>query len=149
MDLFYLLNVIALIVGGILALSGLIIANQPNAKDLIGKLLPYQAFIGVALLGLGVINLLWWLTHGLFTFLTNAPLFGVTILAVIVTSILLGFLFGMPQIAKWMPNAGAAEQKGRELSTKLAPFQVIIGLVGLGAALLALLFRLHVLTVGW
>jgi hypothetical protein len=149
MDLIYLLNVIALIVGGILAVSGLIVAKKPDAQQMIDKLRPYQAIIGVTLLGLGVINLIWWLGNHLFTFLSHAPLFGFTILAMIVTSILLGFLFGMPQIAKWMPGENATEQKAMELSKKLAPFQVIIGLVGLGAALLALLYRFNILKIGW
>jgi hypothetical protein len=57
----------------------------------------------------------------------------------VVTSILLGFMFGMPQIAKWMPGDGGAEHKGMELAKKLAPFQVILGVVGIVAALLVLL----------
>ncbi len=61
------------------------------------------------------------------------------------SAIQLGFMFGMPQIAKWMPGEGGAEQKGMELSRQLAPFQVIIGLVGIGSSLLALLFALRIL----
>ncbi|TMQ26004.1 MAG: hypothetical protein E6J90_04825 [Deltaproteobacteria bacterium] len=124
MDLINWLNIVVLIAGGILAASGLIVAKKPDAKQLIDKLVPYQAVIGVALLALGLIHLLWW-------------------------SILLGFLFGMPQIAKWMPGQGGAENKGMELSNKLAPYQGILGLVGLAAALLALLYRLHILSVGF
>lgn len=144
MDLIYFMNVIALIAGGILAVSGLIVAKKPDAKRLINRLVPYQALIGVALLGLGTVHLLWWLGHGLLGLLTRAPLFGVTILALTVTSILLGILFGMPQIAKWMPGQGAVEKKGMKLSKQLAPFQVIIGLIGLGAALLALLYHFRI-----
>jgi hypothetical protein len=144
MDLIYFMNVIALIAGGILAVSGLIVAKRPDAKRLIGKLVPYQAVIGVALLGLGTVNLLWWLGHGLLGLLTRAPLFGVTILALTVTSILLGILFGMAQIATWMPGQGAVEKRGMKLARQIAPFQVIIGLIGLGAALLALLYHFRI-----
>jgi hypothetical protein len=144
MDLIYFMNVIALIVGGILAVSGLIVAKRPDAKRLIGKLVPYQAVIGVALLGLGTVNLLWWLGHGLLGLLTRAPLFGVTILALTVTSILLGILFGMARIATWMPGQGAVEKRGMKLARQIAPFQVIIGLIGLGAALLALLYHFRI-----
>jgi hypothetical protein len=147
MSLINLLNLLVLMAGGILATSGVIIAKQPNAKALIDKLVPYQALIGVAMLGLGVVNLLGWLGNHLLTLLSHAPLFGFTILAMTVTSILLGIMFGMPQIAKWLPGQGVAEQKGLELSRQLAPFQVIIGLIGLGAALLALLYQLQILSI--
>lgn len=147
MDLIYLLNMLALIAGGILAVSGLIIAKKPDAKQVIDKLVPYKALIGVAMLALGVVHLLWWFGNHLLMFLSNVPLFGLTILGMTVTSILLGFLFGMPQIAKWMPGEGDTEKKAMELSRRLAPFQVILGIVGLVSALLALLYRLHILAV--
>ncbi len=135
------INVLLLIVGGILAISALIVAKKPDAKEWIDKLVPYQAIIGVALLAVGILDLLGHL-GAVLHLLKNAPVYAIVWLAVMVTSILLGFLFGMPQIAKWMPDQRAAEQKGLELSNKLAPYQVIIGLIGLGAALLWLLYRL-------
>jgi hypothetical protein len=144
-----LLNALLLIVGGILAVSSLIVAKKPDAKPLIDKLVPYQALIGVILLAFGIVNLLRALGDHLFTIIRFAPLFGLTVLAMCVVSILLGFLFGMPQIAKWMPGENAAEKKGLELSSKLAPYQVILGIIGLIAALLFLLYRFHILTVGW
>ena len=134
------INILLLIVGGILAISALIVAKKPDAKEWIDKLVPYQAIIGVALLAVGFLDFLRYL-GAVLHLLKDAPVHGIVWLAVMVTSILLGFLFGMPQIAKWMPNHGAAEQKGLELSNKLAPFQVIIGLIGLGAALMLLLYR--------
>lgn len=140
-----LLNTLVLIAGGMLAASSVIIAKKPNAKDLIDKLVPYQAMIGVAMLGLGIIHLLWWLGHHLFDMIARVPLYGLTMLAMCVTSILLGFMFGMPQLVKWMPGHRAAEQKGMALARQLAPFQVIIGLVGLLSALLVLLYRFGIL----
>jgi hypothetical protein len=147
MNLITLLNTLVLIAGGILAASSVIIAKKPNAKDLIDKLVPYQAMIGVAMLGLGVVHLLWWLGRGLFGMIGHVPLYGLTMLALTVTSILLGFMFGMPQIATWMPGQGATEQKGMELAKQLAPYQVILGIVGLGAALLALLYGFGILSI--
>jgi hypothetical protein len=135
-----LINILLLIAGGILATSALIVAKKPDAKQWIDKLVPYQAIIGVALLAVGVLDLLRWL-GALRHLLPDAPVHVVVWLAVIVTSILLGFLFGMTQIAKWLPGHAAAEQKGRELSNKLAPYQLIIGVIGLGAALLLFLYR--------
>ena len=140
-----LINTLVLIVGGILAISSLIVAKKPDAKELIDKLVPYQAVIGIALLALGIVNLLRALGNHLIDVLKLLPLYGITFLAMCVTSILLGFMFGMPQIAKWMPGEGAAEQKGMELSKKLAPYQVTIGIIGLVAALMMLLYRFRIL----
>jgi len=139
------INALVLIAGGILAVSSLIVAKKPDAQKLIDKLVPYQAIIGVALLVLGIINLIRGLGNHLIDILRIVPLFGLTYLAMCVTSILLGFMFGMPQIAKWLPGEGPTEQKGMELSRKLAPYQILIGLVGLVAALLMILYRLRIL----
>jgi hypothetical protein len=139
------INALVLIAGGILAVSSLIVAKKPDAQKLIDKLVPYQAIIGVALLVLGIVNLIRVLGNHLFDILRIVPLFGLTYLAMCVTSILLGLLFGMPQIAKWLPGEGPAEQKGMELSKKLAPYQILIGIVGLVAALLMILYRLRIL----
>jgi hypothetical protein len=143
-----LINALVLIVGGILAVSGLIVAKKPDAKQLLDKLMPYQAMIGVALLALGVLNLLRWLGT-VFSMISAVPLFGFSILAMIVTSILLGFMFGMPQIAKWMPGNNNAEQKGMALSAKLAPYQVIIGMIGIVAGFLMVLYRFGILGMGY
>jgi hypothetical protein len=140
-----LINALVLIVGGILAVSGLIVAKKPDAKELIDKLVPYQAIIGIALLAFGIVNLVRGLGNHIFDILKVLPLFGITYLAMCVTSILLGFMFGMPQIAKWLPGEGATEQKGMELSKKLAPYQVIIGIIGLVSALLMVLYRFGIL----
>jgi len=124
-----------LIAGGILATSSLIVAKKPDAKELIAKLAPYQAIIGVALLGFGVFNLIRGLQ--IFKFISVIPVMAITSLAMIFSAILLGLLFGMPMVAK-MSASGAA--KGEEIAKKFAPFQVLIGLVGIGSSLLFLLF---------
>jgi hypothetical protein len=137
---------IVLILAGILGASGLIIAKKPSAAELIAKITPYQAFFGVFLLVWGIIS---WIRFGfveLFKF--HHGLAGLTVFGAIFSSILIGFLFGMPQIAAWIPGESKAENKAVELSKKLAPFQVILGLASMAFGLLALLYQLRILKVG-
>jgi len=143
MDLLIFLNAIALILGGILAVSGLILSKKPDAKRFIDALTPFQALIGVAMLALGLINFLRGfkqLTSG-----TAGTLAGGAGLCMMFAAILLGLLFGMPQIAKWIPGDSSAEQKALELTRKIAGFQVLIGLIGLAASLVVLLYQFKIL----
>jgi hypothetical protein len=139
-----LITPILLILGSILAISGLIIAKKPDAKAMIDRLSPYQAMIGVFMLATGI----WWLLRwgGQLIQLDSAVL-AACIWAVIAVSILLGALFGMPQIAKWIPGESPAEQKALELSQKVAPYQVALGVIGLASAFVYLLFRFNVFHV--
>ena len=123
-----------LIVAGILALSAFIVAKKPDAKALIDKLVPFQAFVGVGLLVLGVLYLL---LNGIdfLRAMSVAPIPAVIALAAIVSGIVLGALFGMPQIVKWIPGESNAEQKALQISQKAAPYQMLFGIVALGSAL--------------
>jgi hypothetical protein len=140
-----ILHIALLILGGILATSAFIVAKKPDAKKMIDKLVPFQAAIGVALLVVSIIN---WLRIGLidlFRLLKWWPLGGITLIAAVFSGILLGALFGMPQIAKWIPGDSSAEQKALELSKKVAPIQMMVGMIALGAGFLALLIELGIL----
>ena len=144
MDGLTVINAIVAILGGILAISGLIVSKRPDARQMIDKLVPYQAFIGVGLIALGVINFLRSISY--LTALFNVNLiFGAALLSMIGTSILLGALFGMPQIVKWIPGDSPAEQKAQEITQKLAPFQVILGMIALVASLLVLLYQFEII----
>lgn len=118
-----------LILGGVLAAAGLIVAKRPDAAKYIEKIQPYQALIGFALLGVGVWTLLRWIAF-LPGMIKDKPFNGLVVVATIVASILLGCMFGMPILAR-MSAQGA--QKGNELAQRMAPFQVLIGLVGIAA----------------
>jgi uncharacterized membrane protein YgdD (TMEM256/DUF423 family) len=142
-----IINALVLIVGGVLAISGLIVAQSPDAKQYIDKLVPYQALIGVAMLVLGILNLLRTL-GSMFDLIKVTPLWGIAWLAVIAGSILLGFLFGIQQVVKWIPVAPSTERKAMESLNKLMPYQVILGLAGIAAGLIILLYRFHVLAPG-
>lgn len=139
-----ILHIVLLIMGGLLATSAFIIAKKPDAKRYIDKLTTYQALIGVALLAVSLIN---WIRIGvidLFRVMKFWPLGGLTMIAAVFSGILLGALFGMPQIAKWIPGDSPAEQKALALSKKVAPIQMIIGMIALAAGALALLFELGI-----
>ena len=137
-----------LIVGGLLAASNLILAKKPDAKQLFDKLAPYQAGIGIALLAIGVWNLLHsFSSPSIFELIKLAPLLGLCVLAMIVSALLLGFLLGMPQISKWTANNANAQQKSAALMQKVAPFQTLLGLIGIGSSLIFLLYRFQILKI--
>lgn len=133
-----------LLLGGILALSNLIVAKRPDAQRVIDQLAPFQALIGVGLLVMslyvtvkaGPINMVRLIQSNTFV--------GVALLGGVLSGIALGFFFGMPQIAKWLPGPTSG-QKATELSWKLAPFTMLAGVVALGAAALLLLNELGLL----
>lgn len=138
------INAIIVILGGILAAAGLIIAKKPDAKQLIDKLAPYQATIGVAMVAFGLINFVRLLGYLTDIFKLNL-MFGLAIWCMLGTSVALGALFGMPQIVKWIPGESNAEQKALELSRKVAPFQVLLGLIAIASSLMYLLYRFNII----
>jgi hypothetical protein len=131
---------IVLILGGILGCAGLIVAKKPDAKELIGKLQPFQAAIGVALLVFGVLNLLDAIR--LLSFVSLMPVLVITAFGAVVSAIILGIMFGMPMVAK-LSASGAA--KGEELGKKLAPYQTLVGIIAMITGLIMLLFVLGIM----
>jgi hypothetical protein len=139
------LNALTLILGSVLALSGIIVAKKPDAKAMIDRLVPYQAVIGVAMIVLGVINFVR-LLPSLADMMKANLLQNAAVLTVIGASVLLGALFGMPQIAKLIPDP-TANQKAVQISQRVAPYQVLLGLIGLAASLVYFLYRFKLLTL--
>ena len=140
------INIVLGVLGGILAAATLIVSKKPDAKALIDKLTPYQALIGVGLAAVSLINFLRML-GGISDSLKINFLWGASLLAMIVSGFLLGALFGMPQIAKWIPGESSAEQKALELSKKVAPYQVLLGVIAMVSSLVTLLYMFKILSV--
>lgn len=132
-----------LIVAGVLAVSGLIISKKPEAKQLIDKLVPFQGFIGVGLLGLGLIFLLGWIgkMERIKLIGQEWTMFPFAVYLGTLSAVALGFLFGMPLIAKWIPGETPAEQKAMEMQKKIAGFSTVVGIAGLVFGLLLLYYK--------
>jgi hypothetical protein len=133
-----------LILAGVIALSGFIVAKKPDARAVLDKLVPFQAFIGVALLVLSVVSLLLYGIDAL-KVMKLAPMAGAVWLSAIASGVVLGALFGMPQIVKWIPGESSAEHKAIELSQKAAPYQALFGVLALGSGVALLLLQLGIL----
>jgi hypothetical protein len=144
MDLISTLNSLIVILGGILAISALIISKKPDAKAMLDKLTPYQALIGVGMIALSVIDFFRMLGVLTDMFKLNFT-FALGVWCMLGTGVALGALFGMPQIVKWIPGDSPAEQKAMEFTQKIAPFQVLLGLVAIGGGAIVLLFNLRIL----
>ena len=135
----------ALFAGGLLAAASFIVSKKPDAEQVIGKLRPYQGFLGVGLLTLGVWNIIDGSLGVGIDIMKFKVLLGLTIISLVVCQVLLGFLLGMPQIAKWIPGESDAETKAVELGKKLGVYNVTIGFVAIITGLLWLLYRFQVL----
>ncbi len=124
-----LINGLWLAILGVLGASSLIIAKKPDARELIGKLAPYQGWIGAvsALWGVwGIISSLLsigWLSHW--------PIYWVTFLADSGLQLALGLLLGVGVLKTFIKDP-TANAKMDQTITKLAPYQGILGIVAIG-----------------
>ena len=113
---------------GVLGASSLIIARKPDAAQLIGKMAPYQGWIGAvsALWGVwivisSILNLGW---------LTAAPVYWITFLADGVLQLLLGILLGVGVMKTFIKDA-QAQAKMDQTVAKLSPYQGTLGIIAI------------------
>ena len=139
----FVTSVLLIACGGVAA-AAWFVSRSPAAKRAIDVLIPFQGILGVALLVVGLIDLLRWmdLLHQAFW---RSALFGFAVFGSIASAIVLGFFLGMPQIARWLRSNTPAEQKGLEVQRALAPYSTFIGLVGVICGILLLLYSLRIL----
>jgi hypothetical protein len=170
MSVLVVINCWLAILGGILATSNIIVAKRPDAKQLIDRLTPYQVFIGVGLVIVGLIDFVKSL-KGLTDFFKVNLFSAASLLTMIACSVLLGLLFGAPSFMKMLSGGppppptnpyaqqyqqmmmqqqgyvppSTAQNRLQELTQKIAPFQVMIGLLALLAALVTLLYQFKII----
>jgi hypothetical protein len=127
---------------GILGASHLIIKKKPNAKELIAKMAPYQGWIGAisAIWGAwGIISAILNITP----VFTNAPVWWITWLACAVVLFALGLLLGVGVFKTFIKNPAANEKMDQTIA-RVAPFQDILGLVGIGLGIWTIIACLQV-----
>jgi hypothetical protein len=126
-------NVIMLLILGVLGASSVIIKKRPEAKDLIDKLSKISGYIGV-------IAVLWGI-YDLIDLLGNLRMFRyggwgiiswLTMLAVTVVFLGLGFILGYGLVASYMSEE--AKAKVANLRQKLVGYQIPLGWLSLGLA---------------
>ena len=131
-----IVTLVALFVLGAVCASNLIIARKPQAKELLAKVAPYQGWIGA----LSAIWGAWWLIRWVMHIgaIKAAPILMITALADALLLLGLGVLCGIG-IMKTFIKAQAATEKLDQTVAKLAPFQGVLGLAGMGLAVWTLL----------
>ncbi len=114
-------------VAGALAAANFVIERLPDAKQWIEKAMPYQAMIGFVAL---VMSVLW----GLNIFSLKAAFLTQTVyLGCAVSTMVVGFLLGFPMIQQWIATDEKSKEKADDIRKKLSPYQVLAGLVAMGA----------------
>jgi hypothetical protein len=134
------------ILGGLLAASGFILSKKPDAKVLLDKIAPYQGFIGLAMFVDGIINIGDLLHVG--AMLSYSKLIAITIIIVIPSLILVGFMLGFSLAAKYLfkgGSGGGAQEKAGAIQAKLAGFSAPLGFASIIGGFLCLLIWLHIL----
>lgn len=117
---------------GVLGASSIIIAKRPDAKEMIGKIAPYQGWIGA-------VSALWgvWMVIGSILglgLLAIAPIYWVTYLASAVLQLSLGLLLGVGVLKQFIKDPTANEKMDTTIA-KLAPYQGTLGFIAIGVGI--------------
>ena len=114
---------------GLLLIAGGAFALLALKLDL-EKLAPVQAFVGVAMFAMGVAHLMQIGPRQVFRITQHLPLTGIAAIGATYGAIALGAYFGLPLVA--------------QARRKIAPFQIIFGIICFGAGVLVLLFHFRI-----
>jgi len=135
-----LITAVLLIVCGLLAARRLVPLRLRRRLD---RLRPAQATLGVALLIVGVCDLLWLEVPKV---VRHARVgYALTVYASVASAILLGVIRGVPHIAGWIAGDSPAEEKMMEMQRALGDHEAAIGVVAAVAGTLLLGFELGLL----
>ncbi len=120
---------------GVLGAANLIIARMPAAKDLIGRIAPYQGWFGA----LSVFYGLWEVVQAVTSMgiMAERPpiglIFWIIFLANAILQVSLGILLGVGVVKSFVKQPVAVQNMDRVV-VKLAPFQGVLGLIAIGVA---------------
>lgn len=121
------------VTAGFLAASNFVIERLPNAKELLVKILPYQAIIGLVSMIFSVLKFLE-LFNFKGSFFTN-----LLVLICCFSTAIVGFLLGFPMVQQWITSDENSKKKADQFRKKLLPYQVLAGLISLIVGVLLML----------
>ena len=117
---------------GVLGASNLIIARKPEAEELIGKIAPYQGWIG-ALSALGGVYAII-VSLARLRWLAIVPIYWITHLVTGLLLLALGLLLGIGVLKTFIKDPRAVD-KMDQMVTKLAPYQGKLGVVAIAVGI--------------
>ena len=143
-----ILLALLLIAAGALSIPTLIAAKQPNAKEVLDKMVPFQGVIGIILLLWGLFSLISDVfSAGFSLFMRFFPIWGIIYIVSVLVAIGLGILLGYGLISKYALSKNAdAARSGEMVRSKIAAFQVPLGIAGIVLGVLLLIFRFIILS---
>ncbi|WP_392562147.1 DUF4083 family protein [Orbus sturtevantii] len=136
----YIVYSLILIISGVLTIPTLILSKRPSSQELLGKIAPYQGWLGVVILVLGIWDLIGLLINANFYFTFNASGTWILLVAIALIMIILGFILGFNLINKYILSKNPkSEEKGQNLIAKLLPLQSIFGTASIVLGVLLLI----------
>ena len=135
----YWISLIMLIVLGALAAAPRLAAGRPDAGKLLASVRPWQEWIGVVGLVVGLVGVIDVLIH--IGAIKVAFFSWIMALVVALLVALLGFLLSFPFLARTLFSRGSADarQKADDAYERLSPYQVSLGMSALLTAVLSLI----------
>src|ERR1041385_5563487 len=117
-----------LLLVGCLAVPNLVLAKQPNAKQILDKIVPFQGWIGVVAAIWGIIRIPSLLSSlSLLGYGVRGILWFVICAADVVCLIVLGFILGIGIIKSFVKDATAQAKLDAALA-KVTPYQFKLGI---------------------
>ena len=123
-----MINGIWLALLGVLAVPSLVLAKRPDAKEMLGKLAPYQGWMGAVSAIWGV----WGIISSVLTisWISTWPIYWATFLGDSVLLAALGLILGIGVMKTFIKNPTAQAKLDQTLS-KIAPYQGKLGIAGI------------------
>jgi hypothetical protein len=140
--IFVLISTLLGIVGGILAMSSVLVAKKPNAAALIDKLVPYQGYVGSTMALWGIYEVFGCVTS--LNMIAERPLIWGFWLLMAIADLGVGTILGFGLISMYAFRGNQfALAKGQAIRARLVKFQVPLGglaiLTSLGYTVLSFL----------
>jgi ABC-type phosphate/phosphonate transport system permease subunit len=139
------LLVIGLILGGSISASEWLGKRIPKFDEIMGKLSPAKGVIGIAMIVIGLWQLLWFIFNlGVFfrVLLPNFTLSAIVLLISIVIAVVLGFFLARDVFKN---REELPQEKIDAIEAKIAKYKTTLGVTGIAAGIYLLLWGV----IGW